>query len=71
MGYGYLPPREALVAPWIEVAVDLIGPWQVNIATRILLFQALTCIDTVTNLAEVVCIDNKSSVHISMLFKNN
>ena len=71
MGYGHLPPRETLVAPWFEVAVDLIGPWQVNIGTRILLFQALTCIDTVTNLAEVIRIDNKSSVHISMLFENN
>jgi hypothetical protein len=53
------------------VAVDLIGLWQDNIGTQVLLFQSLTCIDTVTNLAEVICIDNKSSVHISMLFENN
>ena len=33
MGYSHLPPRETLVAPWFEVAVDLIGPWQVNIGT--------------------------------------
>ena len=39
--------------------------------TRVFTFQALTCIDTVTNLAEVIRIDNKSSVHISMLFENN
>ena len=25
-GYGHLPPRNALVAPWDEVAVDLVGP---------------------------------------------
>ena len=29
------------------------------------------CIDTVTNLAEIVCINNKISTHISMLFENN
>ena len=29
-GYGQLPPRDALVAPWFEVAVDLIGPWNVD-----------------------------------------
>ena len=44
MGYRHLPPCEALVAPWFEVATDLIGPWQVTIGTHILLFQVLTCI---------------------------
>ena len=70
-GYGQLPPRDALITPWFEVAVDLIGPWNVTISSRVFTFQALTCIDTVTNLAGVICIDNKSSVHISMLFENN
>ena len=53
-GYGLLPPREALIAPWFEVAVDLIGPWNITINARTFTFQALTCIDTVTNLAEVI-----------------
>ena len=35
------------------------------------IFQALTCIDAVTNLAEVIRINNKTSAHISMLFENN
>ena len=26
IGYGYLPSQYALIAPWFEVAVDLIGP---------------------------------------------
>ena len=34
-GYGQLPPRDALVAPWFEVAVDLIGPWNVTIRSRV------------------------------------
>ena len=71
MGYGHLSPHEASVAHWFEVAVDLIGPWQVDIDTWALLFPVFTCIDKVTNLAEVICIDIKSSVHISMPFENN
>ena len=42
-----------------------------TIPSQVLSFQALTCIDIVTNLAEVICINNKSSKHISMLFENN
>ena len=69
--HGHLPPRNALIAPWYEVAIDLIGPWQVTIGPQVFSFQALTCIETVTNLAEVTCINNESSKHISMLFENN
>ena len=71
IGYGHTPPRDALLTPWFEVAIDLIGPWQVTIGLQVVSFQALTCIDTVTNLAEVIRIHNKSSKHISMLFENN
>ena len=60
-----------LIPPWFEVAIDLIEPWQVTIGPQILSFQGLTCIDTVTNLAKVIHINNKSSKHIWMLFENN
>ena len=55
--YGELPPREAEVAPWREVAVDLIGPWKVQWAGEQLTFNALMCIDTVTNWVELICIN--------------
>jgi hypothetical protein len=71
LGYSQLPPCDTLMGPWFEVAIDLIGPWNDTISSRVFTFQALACIDTVTNLAEVIRIDNKSSVHISMLFENN
>ena len=71
IGHSHLPPRDALIAPWYEVAINLIGPWQFTIGSQVFLFQALTCIDTVTNFAEVIRINNKSSKHISMLFENN
>eukprot|EP00978_Attheya_sp_CCMP212_P046560 scaffold399260_cov63-Attheya_sp.AAC.2 len=57
-GYGHPPPRETDMAPWREVAVALIGPWKVklghlpvvNEAEAYVTFNALTCIDPVTNL---------------------
>ena len=63
-GFGELPPRNALLLPWSEVAVDLIGPWKITVAAQTIEFRALTCIDTVTNLAEISRITNKTSEFI-------
>ena len=63
-GYGLLPEREVKVAPWEEVAIDLIGPWEIKVNGRMVEFNALTCIDTATNLVEMIRIDNKSAAHI-------
>ena len=63
-GYGLLPEREVRVAPWEEVAIDLIGPWKVKVGSKVCEFNALTCIDTASNLVELVRIDNKTAVHI-------
>ena len=68
-GYGHLPPCNALSTPWLEVSVDLIGPWSIKVNSQEIVFHALTCIDTVTNLAEVIHIENKTAAHISMLFE--
>jgi transposase InsO family protein len=69
-GYGTLPPREAPLAPWDEVAIDLIGPWKIQVNGQELVFHALTCIDPVTNLTELIRINNKSSAHVGMKFEN-
>jgi len=60
--YGHLPPRDQVLAPWYELAVDSIGPWYIDVGgTRsqagIYEFRALTCIDTVTNLTELIRTD--------------
>ena len=34
-GYGLLPEREMRIAPWIKVAVDLIGPWKIKVNGRV------------------------------------
>ena len=68
-GYGLLPERELRVAPWTEVAVDLIGPWQLQVHGKMVEFNALTCIDTASNLVELIRIDNKSCPHVTEKFK--
>ena len=70
-GYGQLPPRNAPLIPWDEVAVDLIGPWNIKMNNQEFIFNALTCIDPVTNLAELIRISNKSSAYVAMKFENN
>ncbi len=39
-GYGEPPTKEALVVPWYELAVDLIGPWKAKVGEQDLVFQA-------------------------------
>jgi transposase InsO family protein len=69
-GHGHTAPREASTHPWREVAVDLIGPWQIKIGEHELEFMALTIIDVVTNLVELVRIDNKTAAHVAIQFEN-
>eukprot|EP00978_Attheya_sp_CCMP212_P028477 scaffold98426_cov70-Attheya_sp.AAC.1 len=60
------------MAPWREVTVDLIGPWQLKLGHLLIVdeeeayvtFNALTCIDPVTNLTELIRIDDKTATHI-------
>ena len=63
-GFGLLPEREVRIAPWEEVAIDLIGPWTIKVNGRQVEFNALTCIDTVSNLVELIRVDNKTSAHV-------
>ena len=69
-GHGETAPREAALLPWREVACDLIGPWTLRINNQPIRFSALTVIDTVTNLTEVIRIENKTSAHVARQFEN-
>ena len=64
-GYGLLPEREVRSIPFEECAVDLIGPWIVQVRGNPYEFSALTAIDTVTNLVELVRIDDKTSDNVA------
>jgi hypothetical protein len=71
-GFGELPPRNALLLPCSEVAVDLISPWKITVAAQAIETRASTCFDTtVTNSAEISRINNKTSEYIVMKFENN
>ena len=69
--YGLLPERDVRTHPGQEVAVDLIGPWAVEIRDKWYEFNALTCIDMVTNLAELIRVDIKISAHIRSKFEQS
>ena len=70
--YGKLPARDVRTAPWEQVDVDLIGPWSVQTGTgRVYEFSALTSIDRVTGLPELIRINNKTSAHIAAKFEES
>ena len=64
-GYILLPERELGSVPFEECAVDLIGPWIIHICNRPYKFNSLTVMDTVSNLVEIVRIDEKTLAHVS------
>ena len=69
--HGHLAPREAPIAPWSKVHVDCIGPWTVTVNNVTLHFEALTCIDPVTNLVEISRFQGpKTSDTARALFEN-
>ncbi|KAL7563654.1 hypothetical protein ACA910_013390 [Epithemia clementina (nom. ined.)] len=68
--YSELPAREVRGNPWADIAVDLIGPWKVSIHHQELTFQALTVIDTVTNLCELIRITDKTACHVGLQLEN-
>ncbi len=63
-GYGLLPKQEVRIAPWEEVAINLIGLLKVKVNSQQVEFNALTCIDTASNLVQLIRIDNKTAKHI-------
>ncbi len=67
---AHLPPREAALIPWEEVALDLIGPWKVTVENESYEFYALTCIDPVTNYPDAIPLRNKTASHVGMQFEN-
>ena len=70
-GYGLLSERDVNTEPFSEVAVDLIGPWNVVLHGRQYKFNALTCIDPVTNLVEIIQTKRKTSKHIRAKFEQS
>ena len=60
-GYGILPECEVWSIPVEECAVDLIGPWVVQVRGNSYEFDALTVINTLSNFVELIRIGTKTS----------
>ena len=59
--YGHLAPRHAKVVPWDEVQTDYIGPWTITASNGAeFVLSALTCIDPVTNLVDIILLDGSN-----------
>ncbi len=54
---------------WYKVAVDLIVPWPSKTETFSGELYVLTCIDTTTNLVELICIETKLKDSIAWKFE--
>lgn len=52
--------------------VDLIGPWKITVQDREIEVMALTCIEPVMNLVEIIRINNKTvAQHVAQQFQNS
>ncbi len=70
--YGHVPPKQVhQLNHWDEVCVDMIGPWKIKINQFEYTFRALTCIDSVINLPEVIPVDNATSVAVANAFEDS
>ena len=76
--YGALSPRQAPLFPWRDLQVDCIGQWTIKVRGHVLKFNALTIMDSATNLMEVVRIPSdkkgkplKTAAEIARLFQNH
>ena len=70
--HGQLAPQDAPITPWSEGHIDYIGPWSVKVNGQELKFDALTMIEPVTNLLEVVRLQGpKNGANTKRLFVNH
>ena len=70
--FGKLPPRIVPLSPWREVHLDCIGNWHVEFQGISLDFNALTMIDPVSCLLEVVSVPKaRKSICAWRAFDNN
>ena len=67
---GQLAPRDAPAIPWLEVHVDQIGPWTFKKNGLSVSVRALTMIDPVTNLVEIVRVHSTKTDETTRAFLN-
>ena len=67
---GQLTPHDVPCIPWLEAHVNLIGPWELKSQGVAAKFWAMTIIDPVTNLIEIVGVTSTKSTEDAHTFKN-
>ena len=67
-GYGLLLEREMKISPWREDIINLIGRCNVKVNGHMVGCNALTCIDTDSNLVKLIRIYNKTAAHVQSKF---
>jgi transposase InsO family protein len=67
---GQLAPRDVPTVPWTEVHLDIIGPWLYKVGGLEVKVRALTMMDPVTNLVEIVRVRSTKSAETTAAFLN-
>ena len=70
--YVHLPLKNIeQMNPWDEVHVDMIGPWKVVINNFEYQFRAVTCIDAIIRLPEIIPVENAKSKTVAQAFEDH
>ena len=70
--YTQVSPKNVLdINPWDVVAIDMIGPWKVRILDIDYIFLAMTCINDVINIPEIISVVHASSIVLTQAFEND
>ena len=69
--YGLLAPRDAVLTPWHECHVDDIGPWTITVNKKPFHFYAMTMIEPVYHLLEIVPRLSNDSAESVRIFKQH
>eukprot|EP00957_Ditylum_brightwellii_P063214 4798411-Ditylum_brightwellii.AAC.1 len=56
--------------PWSENAINLIGLWRIHFGRQEVEFNALVCINMVSNLVEIIKVENKKAEHVAQQYEN-
>ena len=68
--HGQLAPRVVPAVPWTEVHCDQIGPWNYTVNGLNVEVRALTMVDPVTNLSEIVRVRSTKASENAAAFTN-
>eukprot|EP00957_Ditylum_brightwellii_P049897 3782540-Ditylum_brightwellii.AAC.1 len=69
-GFGELPAWHAALMPWSKNVIDLIRLWRIKIRGEEVEFNALMCIHMVSNLVEIIRVENKTAEHVAQQYEN-